>query len=135
LIALDYERHVEHPDGDWTWIGRDADGKDAVLTFGQDAVYGSVPQSGSPGLRVTTQGGRTWMVEADAAQEALAARRLRGLRDTDAMLPPALAIGGAQAEGDDPGSSLAALAMQSAAEASAANAGTYVDVVVGFSSG
>lgn len=135
LIALSYERHVEHPDGDWTWIGRDADGKDAVLTFGQNAVYGSVPQDGSPGLRVTTHGGRTWMVEANAAQEALAARRVRGLRDTDAMLPPFLAGGIAQAEDDTAGTSFAALALQPVAGATAASAGTYVDVVVGFSSG
>ncbi len=137
LIPLDYERHVEHPDGDWTWIGRDADGRDAVVTFGQEAVYGSVPRSEGPGLRLTTQGGRTWMVETDAASEALAARRVHGLRDSDMKMPPRAAGTIAQApEAEAADSPFMDLAEQAAITASASNANTTViDVVVGFSAG
>ena len=51
-IELKYERHVEHPDGNWTWIGRVAGagkGAEAVLTFGKDAV-------------VTTNGGTAILI-------------------------------------------------------------------------
>ena len=134
MVRLGYERHVEHPDGDWTWIGRAADGSDAVLTFGSDAVYGNVPVAGGPDLRLTTEGGRTWMVETDAALAALAESRMRGHHDSDMLVPPEV-VTRAAAAGANTGSPLAGLAGQVAANADETGAGTFVDIVVGFSSG
>lgn len=134
VLRLSYERHVEHPDGDWTWIGRTADGSDAVLTFGQDAVYGNVPREGRSALRLTTEGGRAWLVETDAMLEALAAARIRGQRDGDVLVPPAVSPRVAAAEANS-GLPLVELAGQVVAKANETGAGTYVDIVVGFSSG
>lgn len=132
-LRVAYERHVEHPEGDWTWIGRTADGRDAVVTFGPDAVFGMVPRSGAPDLRLTTQGGRAWMVDTDPAMEAFAASRIRGLSDTDVLVPPATVATAAAAA--HRGSPLTGMAGPVAERANETGAGTYVDLVVGFSSG
>lgn len=134
MVRLSYERHVEHPDGDWTWIGRAADGSDAVLTFGSEAVYGNVPAAGGPDLRLTTEGGRTWLVETDAALAALAESRMRGRHDSDMLVPPEV-FTRAAATGANTGTPVAAPAGQFTANADETGAGTFVDVVVGFSSG
>ena len=60
-----YERHVEHPDGNWTWIGRSQDGLDALITFGEKAVFGSISQHEAEPLRLTMSGGRSWLVVTD----------------------------------------------------------------------
>jgi hypothetical protein len=67
-IRLQYLRHTEHADGNWSWIGRPegvGTGQDAVLTFGPKAVFGSIPVGNGQSLDITTSGGRTWMVEPD----------------------------------------------------------------------
>jgi hypothetical protein len=67
MIHLRYERHVEHADGNWTWIGRQeggAPGTETVLTFGEKAVFGTVRQ-GSADLSLTTEAGSTWLVQTD----------------------------------------------------------------------
>ncbi len=67
-IALKYSRRIEHADGNWTWVGRPVgatSGNEAVLTFGDKAVFASIPDGVGEALQITTQGGRTWMVEAD----------------------------------------------------------------------
>ncbi len=78
-LAYDYLRHVEHPSGDWTWVGRLRGGTEAdqaILTFGARAGFGSLARADAPPLKLVTRGGALWIVEADAAalaQEALAA--------------------------------------------------------------
>jgi hypothetical protein len=65
-VRLRYERHIEHADGNWTWIGRPegaAPGVEAILTFGEKAVFGSIPDGSLPALQLTTFAGRTWMVQ------------------------------------------------------------------------
>ena len=65
-IQLQYERHVEHPDGNWTWIGSVAGagkGAEAILTFGKDAVFGTIANGRGAPLQVTTAGGRTWVID------------------------------------------------------------------------
>lgn len=67
IIRLRYERHFEHPDGNWTWIGREdgsAPGTETVLTFGEKAVFGTIRQ-GNADLSLTTEAGSTWLVETD----------------------------------------------------------------------
>src|SRR3546814_12622369 len=45
-IRLKYERHEESPDGNWTWIGSNADGASAGITFGEKAVFGDRQRDG-----------------------------------------------------------------------------------------
>lgn len=70
-IQLDYDRHINHGDGNWTWIGRMHDGdigQDAVITFGPDATAGTLPSANGQLLRITTIGGHTYMAAAPYSQ-------------------------------------------------------------------
>jgi hypothetical protein len=67
-IRLNYERHTEHADGNWTWVGRPEGaeiGVEAILTFGDKAVFGSIPNGNNLPLQLTTAAGRLWIVESD----------------------------------------------------------------------
>lgn len=69
-IRLRYERHIEHPDGNWTWIGRaqgGAPGTETVLTFGEKAVFGLIRQD-KVDLKLTTEAGSAWLVETDTSK-------------------------------------------------------------------
>src|SRR5688500_9193248 len=124
-IRLQYHRHVEHPDGNWTWIGRTpgaAAGQEAILTFGRDAVFGTVPNGDAPPLRVATRGRQAWLVETDPAALANAAPRSR---EPDFRLPPR-AAGSAPMKG--------ATAASAPAQA-AATATTTVDLLLGYTTG
>lgn len=69
-IRMQYSRHVEHDDGNWTWVGKTEHGE-ALLTFGEKAVFGTIP--GKDGeLQVTTIGGRTWVVQGNPSVVASA---------------------------------------------------------------
>ena len=76
-IKIRYQRHEESPDGNWSWIGHvvggDA-GREAIITFGEHAVFGSIPQAKGPSLQLTTERGIAYLVQADAS------RLLRGVR-------------------------------------------------------
>ena len=117
-VRLRYQRHFEHPNGNWTWIGRDAYGEDAVLTFGEKAVFGSIPQHGREELRLSTRGGRAWVVQIDPG-------RLHSPEASkpDFLIPPSLAASLASSE------SVAASAQPQAAAATAA---VTVDVALGY---
>src|SRR4249919_1193257 len=117
-VRLRYQRHFEHPNGNWTWIGRDAYGEDAVLTFGEKAVFGSIPQHGREELRLSTRGGRAWVVQIDPA-------RLHSPEASkpDFLIPPSLAASLASSE------SFSASAQPQAAAATAA---VTVDVALGY---
>lgn len=129
-IRLRYARHVEHDDGNWTWIGRPdgaQPGTEAIITFGDKAVFGSVPNpKGGPPLRITTSNGRTWVMETDAR----ALRRLvaegRASKDDDVRSIPALA--GAR----DRVVQQAALAPQQLTAAGAVPESATVDVAIGY---
>lgn len=65
-LRFRYGRHVEHPSGDWTWIGRAAGASgEAIITFGERAVFATISQPGKAPLRLTSAEGRTWLVETD----------------------------------------------------------------------
>jgi hypothetical protein len=72
ILDFQYDRHVEHPSGDWTWIGHRPghEGEQAILTFGDQAAFGSIAQSGKPPLRLTVRDGVSWLVETDPAKVA-----------------------------------------------------------------
>ena len=129
LIHLKYERHVEHPDGNWSWIGRNADGADAVLTFGEKAVFGTIPQGASDMLRLTMSAGQSWLVEADRSKLAGLDGSQRGDR-SDMLIPPSTAAAASS-------HSTASMRAESATADATANAVTprLVDVVLGYSTG
>jgi len=136
ILRLRYERHVEHPDGNWTWIGREdgsAPGTETVLTFGEKAVFGTIRQANAD-LRVTTEAGSTWLVETDYSRvdrNGLAANDEEflvpaGMPNPQAasVLKPMGAVGG----------SVKQAASMSAEEATASTP-TTVDIAMGFTTG
>lgn len=131
LIALRYERHVEHANGDWSWIGRDADGIDGILTFGEKAVFGVLPHGDNAPLRLTTLAGQAWVATtAKGVQSPLQQRINAGAVGPDYKLPPpGLAGARATAAGGE---------ARAAAEAVAAvgpAATTTIDVLLGYTAG
>jgi peptidyl-Asp metalloendopeptidase len=68
LMSFTYDRHVDHGDGNWTWVGRTAEGLDAVITFGPDSVAGRISQANTESLRLSYSKGRTLLVEADPSK-------------------------------------------------------------------
>ncbi|NUO77345.1 MAG: hypothetical protein HOQ32_15210 [Lysobacter sp.] len=87
-IRLNYQRHEEHADGNWTWIGQTDDGSQAVITFGEKAVFGRIEQRPRATLRITTFAGRSWLAEAD--QSKLYDVRVAASSETDALIAPDL---------------------------------------------
>jgi len=131
-VKLRYERHEEHPDGNWTWVGRVEGGdpnQEAILTFGEKAVYGSIPQpNGNPALSLETRRGVLYAVKTDPSKV-----RNPNTADTDIMLPPALALreSVSQAAAVQQGAT-----MQSAVMAGApATSANTIDVAVGYTAG
>jgi hypothetical protein len=129
-IRLQYVGRVEHANGNWTWIGRPAGspaGTEAVLTFGEKAVFGTIPASDGP-LQVSTQGGRTWIVQADpraAAMEPVP-------RESDVLAPLGRNRGPQSLVRNGLVASAAAPVRAAAAGASSS---PTVDVVVGYTNG
>lgn len=118
-LKLAYQRHMEHANGNWTWIGRNAQGEDAVITFGEKAVFGSIPQPGREELKLSTLGGRTWIVVVDPARQ-----HYPDSSSPDYLVPPELSAALADA-------GPAATSSQAAAVA-ATGAATTIDVALGY---
>src|SRR5690606_22632974 len=89
-VHLTYERHEEGKDGNWTWIGRNADGASAVITFGEKAVFGVIPQGATETLRLTMSAGRPWLVQTDRSKLAGMGGEPRR-EGGDQLIPPKLA--------------------------------------------
>lgn len=127
-LRVAYERHVEHKDGNWTWVGQRADDKSGaktVITFGEKAVFGSLATGEGEALQLTTVGGRTWMVQTDAK-----AIREPAIADSVAPVPAALlSAGRSRTETKRIGS--ASDARMSGGELTA-TATTTVDVLLGY---
>jgi peptidyl-Asp metalloendopeptidase len=120
-IRLHYERHVEHANGNWTWFGRDRHGADAVLTFGEKAVFGSIPDGDREALQLTVADGRSWLVHTDVQSlPALDTSR------PDYLVPPDLSHAIV---------SRSIVAAGLGAESLNAQASTTVDVLLGYTSG
>lgn len=146
-IRLQYSRHIEHQDGNWTWVGRSADGE-ALLTFGEKAVFGSLPGKGGQQFQVTTIGGRIFLVQTDPRAMAVAEH---GVDVPDFVKAPAVRPSAQVASGPvattsgmkvaASSSSLmtAAAAPQAIVASAAASApiapAATVDVLVGYTSG
>lgn len=126
-LRFRYDHHIEHPDGNWTWVGRDADGADAVLTFGEKAVFGVIPDGDRGTLRVTTRQGRAWLVATDASREPDVNRAVTRSGGPDYLVPPPLGAAIASAQQQSP--AMAAQEVQPAAVVGA------IDVVLGYTNG
>ena len=126
-VKLRYERHVEHPDGNWTWIGRVIGGdqkQEAILTFGEKAVFGSIPQkTGSP-LNLQTRGSTLYVVQTDQSKVKNPNSR------SDMMVPPAAAF-----RSQLLAAASKAQVSQSAGETKAATPATTIDIALGYSAG
>ena len=127
-LSFQYDRHVEHAGGDWTWIGHVVGGgraQDAILTFGANAVFGTIAQAGKAPLKLTIEDGASWLVETDLAGRAAQSRASGLYARPDFLLPPDQAlVEGLQAQ---------ASAVH-AAEATTATT-TTVDVLIGYTDG
>jgi len=127
-IHLAYERHEEGKDGNWTWIGRNAEGASAVITFGEKAVFGVIPQGATESLNLTTSAGRPWLVQTDRSK--LAGMNGMPRRDAgDQLLPPAMA--GAMTARTGSATTAPSAPVMANASASAA----VVDVLIGYTPG
>lgn len=124
-LRLHYERHEEHDNGNWTWVGRLADGSEAVLTFGENAAFGSIPDGENGLLRLTMGGGTAWLVSTDRSRRDGIRNAESDPRAPDYRLPP---IAAAQRSTAAPVASAGIAAAPAAAD-------DPVDVVLGYTAG
>jgi hypothetical protein len=139
-IRLKYASHVDHGDGNWTWVGRPEGaqpGTEAILTFGPKAVFGAIPNGTHP-LELTMAKGRTWMAETDLAR-ADAEAALTPPADDDFVLGNADGVAASIAQSAKV-QAPAAIASRKFVTAgmkteSATPSATTVDLMVGYSAG
>lgn len=120
-IRFRYERHLEHPNGNWTWVGRDGHGEEAIVTFGEKAVFGSIPHQGQE-LRIATTGGSSWVVEPDPSKQ-----HHPDTGRPDFVVPPELAASLASGE--------PVMAAATVEGFTATAVATTVDVALGYTTG
>ncbi len=121
VASLKYTRHVEHPDGNWTFVGTAPDGTDAVITFGAEAVFGSL-QTPNGTVRLTTDARGGWLVAGPNEED--------GNRpgSDDVLLPPPFV----RPQGD---ARILAKDQLPAGAGVQASDSPVIDVVVGFTPG
>lgn len=127
-MRINYQRHEEGVDGNWSWIGKTADGLDAVITFGESAVFGRISQRDTEALRLTMSAGRSWLVESDPSK-MLDGNLGRDPDESDVLIPPSVAAAVSAKKRST------AASTPSAAGDEAASAANTVDVVLGFTNG
>ncbi len=125
-MRINYERHEEGLDGNWSWVGKTADGFDAVITFGESAVFGRIAQRDTEALRLTMSAGRSWLVESDPSK-MLDGNLGRDSDESDVLIPRSV-VAAASAR------KLNSAAMTAAGDEAASPSST-VDVVLGYTNG
>ena len=120
-IHLRYQRHFEHPNGNWTWIGQNEQGEEAIVTFGEKAVFGSISRRDGGELRLATSGGHSWVVEADPEKQ-----HHPETRRPDYLVPPELV----KSIASEP-----AIASAPAEPIASAAVVTTVDIALGYTTG
>ena len=96
-LRFAYNNHSEDAFGNWTWVGTTRQGLSAVITFGEDAVFGQIALPGTAPLQLTTRNGRTWLGVIDPSR-AMSANSLRQ-GSPDYLLPSPDAVAGNVAVG------------------------------------
>lgn len=134
-IRLRYAGHTEHPDGNWTWVGRrdgDQPGMEAIITFGEKAVFGTIPYGDREPLRIAMANGRSWLIDTD--RKGLASLDHRATDPTEPDFVPASALPRVSAERRAATAGAARTASALGPVAAAAPASATVDVVLGYTS-
>lgn len=138
-LRFEYDRHVEHENGDWTWVGtlgRNAL-QEAVITFGDQSAYGSISQPGREALRLMMSDGVSWLVQTDPRQVALL--RNVGTRPTapDFLIAPDDVSGLARRVSAASASTTQTVASPAGAQASnsTAKASVTIDLLLGYTPG
>jgi peptidyl-Asp metalloendopeptidase len=126
-VRIDYQRHEEGLDGNWSWVGKTQDGLDAVITFGESAVFGRIAQRDTEALRLTMSAGRSWLVESDPSK-MLDGNLGRDADESDVLIPSTVAVAASAKK-------RSTAAAKTAASDEAASAADTVDVVLGFTNG
>jgi hypothetical protein len=129
-----YERHEEHPSGDWTWVGRlerGAAADEIVLTFGDKAAFGTIAQPGGEPLRLTIRDGAAWLIETDPARVADIRNRATQPEGPDYLVPPSSA---SSREADTAASGPSTASAPSTAAATSSSA-PVIDLVLGYTPG
>jgi hypothetical protein len=137
-IRLKYDHSVEHGDGNWTWVGRpegSKPGTEAIITFGEKAVFGRIPYGPEP-LEITTVAGKTYAIDTDAKKLAATSKPTS---DRD-FLVPSIAEGGNALASMLPKASAAGAERMSASSltaqaASPASVMNTIDIVLGYTNG
>lgn len=124
-MRIAYQRHEEALDGNWSWIGKTKDGLDAVITFGEGAVFGRIYQKDTEAYSLTMSGGRSWLVQTDPSK-IFDGNLGRDAGESDALIPPSVAAAVSAKKLS------AAASVEGGGKASAANT---VDVVLGYTNG
>jgi hypothetical protein len=128
LLDFQYDNHVEHPSGDWTWVGHIAGHPDqqTILTFGEHAAFGSIAQPGTLPLR----NGVGWLVETDPRKVAGIINAATRPQRPDFLVPPKAAVPSAS-----PRRAAAAPVLMASAPSitsAATSTATTVDLVLGY---
>ncbi|HEY4582188.1 MAG TPA: M12 family metallo-peptidase [Lysobacter sp.] len=133
-LGFRYSRHAEHPNGDWTWVGSSVEdpGREAIVTFGDKAAFGSIGQPGKEPLRLTIANGTSWLVETDPRQIAGIVNAATRPTKPDFFVAPEVAAAVTRRKAAS-GASVEAAAASTAAATPAS--GTTVDVVIGYTDG
>jgi hypothetical protein len=133
-LRFRYERHVEHPNGDWTWIGGaiGEKGEQAIITFGEKAAFGTIGQAGAQPWRLTVQNGVSWLIRTDAAQLATINNGATRPTSPDYLVPPGQLPGAGHRTA---GSGAMTAAPATAAAATTGTAANTVDLVIGYTPG
>lgn len=131
LLDFQYDRHLEHPSGDWTWVGHLAghDGEQTILTFGEHAAFGSIAQPGKLPLRLTVRDGVAWLVETDPRKIATIINAATRPQRRDYLVPPKSAVPPAVGDGAAGFRAMGAAPAMAGAGATT----TTVDLVLGYS--
>jgi hypothetical protein len=96
-LVYEYLSHVSHENGISTWVGRrqgDPLGREAVFTFGGDAVFGQAPRADGSLLHFETVGGQPRLME-DLAPDI---GQRSHLQVADEVVPDAASLVAAQKE-------------------------------------
>ena len=125
-----YDHHLIHDDGNWTWVGKVQTShgpQSAVITFGKDAVFGSIPQASGNALRLVTAGGQKLLVQTDGDKMAASAEN-RQLHARQDFKVPRHKAASSQTR-------TTTASAQTVASASTTTSGPTIDVMVAYTSG
>lgn len=131
-VKLRYERHEEHPDGNWSWIGRVEGGnplQEAIITFGEKAVFASIPQANGQGFEIETRNGALYAVQVDRSKI-----KSGNTGHTDMLVPEASAIrdAAAKVQAAAQAQTQAQVAQAAVAQNAPPTSANTVDVAIGY---